>query len=1021
MDRWWSCRCLFLLLLIGSWLDSARTQNGPELSSCQLPEQLQQGEGGVTVNPPGFDSLSIDGENNVDDGIRVLFFFNGERPLRGFSLQAWGMNASVPVGPTGEWLTPADRTFRGVSCQAENDTITLSSLGVEPVPGVNVFNWIANGSPYCDFLFRAHGLTVSSEIIEFRTAIVRRHPCQNGGVCVSNGTEFSCRCHVGYSGTRCQTFDDTATQFTDAICECPVQGTAGLSCEKDPCQLSPCLYGGQCSFEGGLARCLCGALQDGAMCEMGPDPCRYPQMCYNGGTCLPWAYSRDGFRCQCPSNYTGPNCQTEITGACSSQPCINGGTCSASPDTDGYTCACPTIYGGQNCENQVFPADRDECASNPCSDGSTCFNQINGFMCFCDNGRYGPKCEFEMELCESNSCNNGGICYKRPGAPCKCFTDVNSGLRGCDISPTCDVTDILYHLSLIPVAEVNLELISTALANATSNYDRIDSAGVASTATTLENIVNVRSSSTPATENVIMMVDNLLNLPDEVLAGSYSAARIQRSFEEQLTYVRGNLSWVTKNLAVEVVQPRRQANDTYTLLGYASISRDGTLDNTFQNNDERLYTDPIVMPPDRAEAFIGLPAEVFSQVSREEPPVVFTVYLNSILFQRETPGSFALPNGTRLFVNSRVISAIVGSPDETIENLASPVITSFIPTNASLTNEPVCVFWDVESTNWSTEGCTRSTTSGASSPVVCHCDHLTSFAILVSYTGDIKDYVLDVVSKVGCAISIVALALTILACLSYRELRNNPAKKSLINLCVSLLALYVVFLAGIEQAQSPVTCIVMAALIQYFFLTSVCWASAEAMNLFYLLVITQRLLLTRYLVKLMLFCWGVPMVVAAFTFLVPYLTTGEWELQEAYCFLPPGNALYFGVLLPVGVMLLFNVLVFVLLVRRLVCQRVETTRTRRETSVDAAIRHGRLMLPISLLLGGTWAVGFLAVEEATSVFQWIFAVLNSLLGLAIFLLFIVAKKTGRKGLKRLFCVEQIRNFSSIQSSSQSRT
>ena len=45
-----------------------------------------------------------------------------------------------------------------------------------------------------------------------------------------------------------------------------------------------------------------------------------------------------------------------------------------------------------------------------------------------------------------------------------------------------------------------------------------------------------------------------------------------------------------------------------------------------------------------------------------------------------------------------------------------------------------CVFWDINASNgygdWSGDGCQRSTTTSGER-VVCHCDHLTSFAVLV--------------------------------------------------------------------------------------------------------------------------------------------------------------------------------------------------------------------------------------------------------------------------------------------------
>ena len=126
-------------------------------------------------------------------------------------------------------------------------------------------------------------------------------------------------------------------------------------------------------------------------------------------------------------------------------------------------------------------------------------------------------------------------------------------------------------------------------------------------------------------------------------------------------------------------------------------------------------------------------------------------------------------------------------------------------------------------------------------------------------------------------------------------------------------------------------------------------------------------------------------------------------LLSISCFLSPGNPIYFGVLLPVGALLLFNIFIYILVFRRLVCQRVESTLTRQETRAKLVLRQARTMIPISILLGGTWIFGFLAIDIFSVTFQYIFAILNSLIGLAVFIFFVLMRKKGRQGLRNLLC------------------
>nr|XP_006817093.1 PREDICTED: uncharacterized protein LOC100376421 [Saccoglossus kowalevskii] len=75
-----------------------------------------------------------------------------------------------------------------------------------------------------------------------------------------------------------------------------------------------------------------------------------------------------------------------------SNPCMNGAACQG-PATDidctgtdrsngfsGYECVCLPGYTGEYCEQDV-----NECEPNPCEYNYTCTDQVNGFICHCDN------------------------------------------------------------------------------------------------------------------------------------------------------------------------------------------------------------------------------------------------------------------------------------------------------------------------------------------------------------------------------------------------------------------------------------------------------------------------------------------------------------------------------------------------------------------------------------------------------------------------------------------------------------
>ena len=57
-----------------------------------------------------------------------------------------------------------------------------------------------------------------------------------------------------------------------------------------------------------------------------------------------------------------------------------------------------TGFDGMDCE-----ADIDECAGEPCQNGSVCVDGVNGFECLCPGGFAGATCETNIDECATGS------------------------------------------------------------------------------------------------------------------------------------------------------------------------------------------------------------------------------------------------------------------------------------------------------------------------------------------------------------------------------------------------------------------------------------------------------------------------------------------------------------------------------------------------------------------------------------------------------------------------------------------
>ena len=101
-----------------------------------------------------------------------------------------------------------------------------------------------------------------------------------------------------------------------------------------------------------------------------------------------------------------------------------------------------------------------------------------------------------------------------------------------------------------------------------------------------------------------------------------------------------------------------------------------------------------------------------------------------------------------------------------------------------------------------------------------------------------------------------------------------------------------------------------------------------------------------------------------------------------------GNPFYISVVTPVAIIMLANIMILIKVTITL--HRSNNGKNLHKSNNDktmTVIKESRIAFGLNLLLGTTWILAFLAVEEVTMTFQWLFCIINSLQGFFIFVFY----------------------------------
>ncbi|KAL1784318.1 adhesion G protein-coupled receptor G3 isoform X1 [Sigmodon hispidus] len=346
-------------------------------------------------------------------------------------------------------------------------------------------------------------------------------------------------------------------------------------------------------------------------------------------------------------------------------------------------------------------------------------------------------------------------------------------------------------------------------------------------------------------------------------------------------------------------------------------------------------------------------------------------------------------DGSRV-LNNRMVGLSVGQMHPT--GLSEPVEITFShqqqPPNVVLT----CVFWNGAKGDWDSQGCS---TELGDEKTVCHCDHLTFFALLLRPTLDrATAQTLTRISQAGCGVSLVFLAFTMVLYvalrLSLQRFKSEDAPKIHMALSSSLFLLNLTFLInmGSSSQGAPASCWIRAAMFHYFLLCVFTWMCLEAFHLYLLAIRVFNTYFGHYFLKLSLLGWGLPALMVIGTgssnsYGVYTIRNQENRTTLELCWFQKEPALYATVHGYFLVTFLFGAVVLALVAWKVfTLSSVTAGKEQRQTWKSVFT-----VLGLSSLVGMTWGLAVLTPLGLSTIY--IFALFNSLQGVFIFIWFTI--------------------------------
>ena len=331
-----------------------------------------------------------------------------------------------------------------------------------------------------------------------------------------------------------------------------------------------------------------------------------------------------------------------------------------------------------------------------------------------------------------------------------------------------------------------------------------------------------------------------------------------------------------------------------------------------------------------------------------------------------------------------------------------------------------CVYLDVVTDEWLTEGCT--TILNEEKTCTCTCTHTTSFAVLLSPT-EVTDPAQDIFSYFMSVINLIFLFMTLGLILPFKKFRQKQVTLIQLNLIMAMILANLSFTSlsastkiTVDQSGNPLLslnkgCVAGVIITQYFLLSALCWMGCCAWNFFGKIVNAIKTFGNKdrfFIHKCVAISWLLPLVfpVAAFLtsltlnkddYSTPYV--GATRKNDTSCWVEDPWR-YVGFMVPAYTILLFNCVCFGMIARIII------QAAKSGGGIPNLAKTAKAMMVVAVSIGCPWIVIALAVGPGAVFMQYLFILLTGLQGPLLFTALVVFQEDVKDNSLALLGIKQ---------------